>query len=111
MRVVRETIGNTTIFIQALDEDLAIVNERQTGPAIINTGIEDTLKEVYSKAKTIIKDIAEDIGTELKNLPITARPKQVEMEFNMSLSAQAGIWILTGGEEHTFMIKLIWELG
>ncbi len=111
MKVIRETIGNTTILIQAMDDDLEIVEETQGGRATTLTGIEEEVQTTYAKVKSAIKDIAEDIGAELRNIRAPARPKQVEMEFNVGISAQAGpIWILSGKGEYTLKVKMTWEL-
>lgn len=111
MKAVKETIGNVTILIQMVDEDLEIVGESQSGYATRPTGIADEIKDAYAKAKLVIRNIAEDIGAELKSLHANARPKEVEMEFNMGLSAQAGVWILSGTGDYALKVKMTWELG
>lgn len=110
MKVIKETIGNVNILIQTMDNDLEVINETQEGPAIIDTSIEDKLQEIYTKAKLVIRNMAEGIGSELVKIAPLPRPKQVELEFTMGISAQAGIWILSSGGEHTLAVKMIWEL-
>lgn len=112
MKTIRETIGNASILIQMIEDyELEVVNETQEGPNIIDTGVEEEVKEAYSKAKAIIKGFAEDIGTELETVRTNARPKQMEIEFNMGLSAQAGVWILGVKNDYVLKVKMTWELG
>ena len=112
MQAIRETVGNATILIQTMDDDLRIIGETQDIRSTDLTGIEDQMKVAYTRVKSFIKEIAEDIGTELKDIRTSARPKQVEMEFNMGISAQAGpIWILSGKGEYGLKVKMVWELG
>lgn len=85
-----------------LETDLDIVNEEMVGPQLVDTGIEKGIKQAYSAAKTVIKEIAADIGAELDTLPDKARPSKVEMEFNMGLSAGANIWILSSKGNYAF---------
>jgi hypothetical protein len=111
MKAIRETIGSTTMLIQTMDGDVEIVGETQGGRSTQLTGIEDQLEVAYTNVRSAIKDIAEDIGAELENIRASARPKQVEMEFNMGISAQAGpVWILSGKGEYGLKVKMTWEL-
>jgi len=111
MKAIKETIGNTTILIQAIEEDLDIIGETASGRATELTGVEDQLKEAYSKTKLVINAIAEDIGAHLKKIRSSVRPDEVEMEFSIGISAQAGpIWILSGKGETGLKVTMTWEL-
>ena len=109
MKAVKETIGNTSILIQTMDEELEVIGTKEGGPDIVDTGIEDKLKEAYGKAKSVIKSIAEDIGDELNSLQINKRPKQMEIEFNIGLSAEAGVWVLGAKNDYALKVKMTWE--
>ena len=111
MKVVKDTIGNTTVFIQALDDDLQVLGEAQVGRVTRPTGIEDELVDIYAKLKSVIRSIAEDIGTEVKSINADSRPKEVEMEFNMSLSAQVGAWVVSGKGDSALKIRMMWDIG
>jgi hypothetical protein len=111
MKAVKETIGNTSVLIQTMDEELEVIGAPQEGPDIVDTGIEEEIKEAYAKAKAVIKGIAEDIGTELNTLQAEARPKQMEIEFNLGLSAQARVWIVGAKTEYALKVKMTWEPG
>ena len=110
MRTVKETLGNTVVLIQTEDDDIEIVNiSAENRPNIIETGRGDEIKNVYSGAKSIIKYIAEDIGNELNNLQTEIPPKQVDIEFNMGFTAQAGIWILGAKNDFALKVKITWD--
>lgn len=111
MKVIKESIGNTTVLIQTIEEDLLVVGKSQGGRATQLTGITDNVKAAYSNTKSLIKSIAEDIGNELESIQGMARPKQVEMEFNIGISAQAGpVWILSSKGDYGLKVKMTWEL-
>jgi hypothetical protein len=116
MQVFSETIGDTTIFIQAIEEDaddkVEIIGETWGGRATQLTGISDEVRESYVKIRSAIKNIAEDIGSELKGVQAAARPKQVEVEFNVGISAEVGpIFIMSSKGEYGLKVKMTWELG
>ena len=91
---------------------MEIIGENRGGRATQPTGIGDDIQATYKKVKSMIKNVAEDIGDELASIQATARPKQVEMEFNVGISAQAGpVWVLSGTGEYGLKIKMTWELG
>jgi hypothetical protein len=109
MKAIKETIGNTFVLIQTMDEKLDVIGVTQEGPDIVDTGIEEELKEAYAKA--IIKGIAEDIGAELNTFQAETRPKQMEIEFNMGLSAEAKAWIIGAKSDYALKVKMTWEPG
>ncbi len=110
MKVVKDKIGNADILIQTLETELDIVNAEPDGPQLVDTGLEEDIKDAYGAAKTVIKEIAADIGADLNTLPAEARPKDVEMEFHLGFSAGANIWVLSGQGEYAFKVKMTWQL-
>ena len=111
MKVIKENIGGVSVLIETIDEELLVVGEKQGVRATQQTGLSDDVKAAYTKAKSIIKNIAEDIGKELESIQEMARPKQVEMEFNIGISAQAGpVWILTSKGDYGLKVKMTWDL-
>jgi hypothetical protein len=109
VKVIKETIGNTTVFIQAVDDDTEVVGEAQTGRATQPTGIEDEFTHAYAKLKSILKGFAHDVGSEVKSIATDTRPGQLEMEFNMGLSAQLGAWVVSGTSECALKVTMIWD--
>lgn len=108
MKAVQETIGNSTVLIQTLDDELEVLNADQGGPDLVDTGIEEKLQEAYAKAKSVIKNIAEDIGGGLNTLNAETRPKQLEIEFNMGLSSEAKAWVLGAKSNCGLKVKMVW---
>ena len=111
MKAVRETIGNTSVLIQTMDEKLEVLGAPQEGPDIVDTGIEEKIKEAYARAKGVISGIAEDMGAELGNIRSDVRPKQMEIEFTMGLSAEAKAWVLGAKNDYALKVKMTWESG
>lgn len=112
MKVIEETIGSTPVLIQTMDDELEIVGGEQGGRATQLTGIEDKIKDAYVQTKSVIKEFAQDVGAELAEIRTTARPKEVQMEFNIGISAQYGAILVFGGKGETGMkVTMTWEVG
>jgi hypothetical protein len=109
MKAVQTKIGSAAVLIEMTDEPLEIYGQTQEGRKTQTTGVADQLKDSYDKAKTVIKEIAEDIGQQLTILSAGSRPKQVDVEFGLSLSASAGVWVVTGKGECALKVKMSWE--
>ena len=107
MQVIRETIGDTTVLIQTIDEELVIVG--QAGRAIRPTGLDDGVKEIYKKIKSTITGISKDISTDMRRIGVADRPESLEIEFNVGVSAEAGPVFLTGAGETGLKIKMTWD--
>ena len=107
MKAIRETIGNTEVLIQSMnDDELEIVNES----GVIETGVGDELNGVYIKAKNVIKSIAEDMGQELESIRKKAHISQMEMEFSLGFSAETKTLLLFGAKTDSGLkIKLVWQ--
>lgn len=111
MKVVTDTIGNTMVLMQVMDDVIEMVGETGQGRATEPTGVDDRLKDAYSKVKTLITDIAEDIGMQFADIQSAARPKQIEMEMNIGISAQFGpVCLLSAKGDYAIKVKMIWEL-
>lgn len=111
MKVLQEKIGNADVFIQTLDDDLIVVGSSQPGRATTETSIEDDVRAAYGKVRSVVRDIAADFGSELKNLGGQVSPSQVEMEFSLGLSAEGKIvWLVTGKGEFGLKVNITWNL-
>lgn len=113
MKVIKENINNTTIFIEALDESIEMIGETAQGRATQPTGVAKEAKEAkdfYNKVKSIIRHIAEDIGVELENINTPGCPKQMEIEFNLGLSTRIGPVWLSGSGDSALKVKMVWEI-
>ena len=111
MKAIPETIGNTKVLIQAMDDDPVIIHPDgdETASSFENSGVTEDLKNAYDKAKTVIKDIAVDLGQELNNIREDAHVKQMEVEFSLGLSAEAKAWVIGAKADSALKVKLIWQ--
>jgi hypothetical protein len=109
MKVIRERIGDADVLIQALDDGgLEGLNFEDEGPALVNTGIEDDIQDAYEKAKTVIKNVATDFGSELDDIRKKTHVKQMELEFSLGFSAQAKAWVVGVKADSALKVKLTW---
>ncbi len=79
MRVARTTIGDADVLIETVSDELDVVGggaKRQTQL----TGIDDTLKDAYDRARHVIKMIAQDVASDLKD--VLATSKGIQLEFS-----------------------------
>lgn len=107
MRVIQEEIGETTVLIQTIDDELQVVGDE--GRATRATGIDESVKKVYKKLKSAITGIAKDISTDMRRIGAEDRPKDLEIEFNVGISAEAGPVFLVGGGNTGFKVKMTWD--
>ncbi|MCB0194658.1 MAG: hypothetical protein KDJ65_22090 [Anaerolineae bacterium] len=109
MPAIKESIGNTEILIQTSDIEL-IGDEEGFGTTPTSIDPND-IENVYGRAKLVIKAIAEDIGTDLKEMgQNVTKPNKVEMEFNLGFSARANAWFISAGGDYALAVKMTWEL-
>jgi hypothetical protein len=107
MRVIQENIGDTTILIQAIDDELEVVGEE--GRATRPTGVDESVKRFYKKLKSNITGIAKDVSTDMRRIGAEDRPRNLEIEFNVGVSAEAGPVFLVGGGNAGVKIKMVWD--
>lgn len=111
MKAIQEKIGDVQILIQAIDEEIEVLGEAQNKRDTRTTGTGDKLKKTYDKLQSVLKTLAEEVGSHLKNIESSSRPKQVEAEFKLGLSAQFGpVWLLSGKGDYSIKVKMTWEL-
>jgi hypothetical protein len=109
LKVIKDSLGDTEITIQPISESLEVLGEG--GRATQLTGLRDDVKNGYSKIKCLIREVATDIGSELHAVESLSRPKQVEVEFQIAMSAQIGPVVILGGKgDSTMKVKMIWDL-
>ncbi|WP_339138418.1 MAG: CU044_2847 family protein [Candidatus Electrothrix sp. GW3-4] len=102
MKVIRERIGETDVLIQAMDDRLEGLN------VPVDTGIEDDIQDAYAKAKTVIKNMAKDLGNDLNKFREESGVKQMEVEFSLGFSAQTKVWVIGVKADSVLKVKLIW---
>lgn len=96
--------------------DLLVESDDNTTPGSICSG-RNTVKtqrkndsfysEIIKEAKGIIKQIANEFSDELIN--IQPQPREVEIEFGISLSAEMDAWILKSNGNSNLKVKIKWE--
>jgi hypothetical protein len=64
--------------------------------------------ETLENAINTVKPAAEAILSRLSNL--SQRPEEIEVEFGLKASAQAGMFIASGTIEANYVVKLKWRL-
>ena len=110
MKAIKETVGNATIVIQTMDEKVELIGE-ESGRATQLTSIKEQIKDAYSQVKSAIREIANDIGIELKAIDSAARPNEVEMEFQIGYSIEVGPVLVLGGKgEYAMVVRMTWDL-
>lgn len=112
MKVISDRIGNTNVYIQTLQDPLVVVGDAGGGRATQLTSIDEDLRDAYQRLRSLIKELAQDFGTELQNVAELACPNNVEMEFSLGISAEGKlVWLVTGKGEFGLKVKLTWNLG
>lgn len=107
MRVIQETIGDTTVFIQSIEDEVEIIGGE--GRATQETRIGEEVKKAYKKLKSTITGIAKDVSTDMRRIGAEDRPKNLEIEFNVGVSAEVGPVFLAGGGNTGIKIKMTWD--
>lgn len=109
MKVIKDNIGGVSVLINAIDDPVRNISGVE--PDIVETQ-NRKIEDAYNTAKTIIKNFAKDMGQEFNTLKMekdSIPPQQMEVEFNLGFSAQAGIWILGIQNDYALKVKMIWE--
>lgn len=110
MPAIRETIGKTEILIQTVDVEVLGDQSGKYGTTTTSVSPEE-IKDVYTRAKSVIKAIAEDVGTEMSKLGKDVKgPSTVDLEFHLGFSAKANAWFLSAGGEYALAVKMSWDL-
>lgn len=120
MKVIKDKIGDTSVLIQTIQEPVEVLpnTTQKEEPSIENTAItENKINEAYKSVKSVITEIATDLGEEFSSIKNPQRPSQVEMEFSIGISGEvkAGIEkIIVLGvstkNDYAFRVKLTWDL-
>ena len=109
MKAVRTRIHETEVLIEATDEKIEILGEIGSGRATKPTGVTDELLGAYESAKTLIGDIASDMGKRIRELADDTRPSKTALEFSLGFSAEAGVWVVTGKANVGMKVTMTWE--
>lgn len=110
MKVIKNKVGNTEINIQLMDDNfelLAKQGERTTTP----TSVAEKLDSIYDDIQSTIKSIASEMGEKLRTINSKHKPKEVELEFQLGVSAEVGtVLVVSGKGEYTMTVRMTWDL-
>jgi hypothetical protein len=117
MKATLETIGNTKILVQALDQQPDIVGSSEDTSPFEDSGLSEKVISAYGEIKVALREIATDIGKEFATIPEAIRPHQIEMEFNVGIAVEGKVGIdqiivigLGGKGEYSCKVKMTWDL-
>ena len=110
MQTVRTSIGDAEVLIETLDNEVEVLGAPGGARATQTTGITDDLRKAYGQAKSVIREIAQDVGQEVHQLTAVTRPNELQLEFDLGFSAQVGAWIITSGGNCALKVTMTWKL-
>ncbi len=73
--------------------------------------IEEKSRVALDKAMGAIKSMARRVAETSSSLKAHEKPSQIEVEFALKLTSEAGVYIAKAGTEASFNVKLVWEGG
>lgn len=107
MELIETKIGEYDLLTETKNDDkIKILNEERD---TVKTGIQfkNTENKLIDNAKCIVSKIASEFGNEL--MYIDPHPKEVEVEFEVLLSNETNLWILTAGGSSNIKAMIKWE--
>ena len=109
MEAIKDTVGDSEILIQTAKVEIQGGDSDPFGTLTTSVKPEE-IEGAYARAKSLIKSIANDIGTEIiDELKGDTMPTKFEIEFNLGFSANANAWFLSAGSEYALSIRMIWQ--
>jgi hypothetical protein len=73
------------------------------------TDIEAKSRTALDNAMSAIKGMARRVAETSSSLKAHEKPSQIEVEFALKLTSEAGVYVAKAGTEASFNVKLIWE--
>lgn len=114
MEIIQDTIGDVQIMIQTIDRNQTelIFQEKDDDFNTIPTSVSTKLEDVYSRGKTLIRKVTEDMSDEFEELSKSSNtflPSEFKITFELGFSKKANAWIFSTGGDCTFSIELTWK--
>lgn len=78
-------------------------------PAAAIANVTEQSAKAINSAMNTIRGMAQRVSETVKSLPVAERPTQIEVEFGLTLSAEAGAMVAQAGAEASFNVRLTWE--
>jgi hypothetical protein len=97
-----------------INEDVSIIVEFASVPGLKQTSIlpEDVTQksaEALASAMGAIYQMARRTQAVIRALPVSERPHEMEVDFNLKLTATGGVVLAKAGVESTLNVKLKWK--
>ncbi len=80
-----------------------------TDVSITTSNVAEKSAEALNKAMITVKGMTERIVTTIREIPISERPSEVEVEFGLKLTTDANALLVNAGTEAHFTVKLKWS--
>jgi hypothetical protein len=106
VQAIPTVIGGSQILIEAPEGDLdaALIGEYGTQ----ETGIRDDLRDAYGQLKAVITDLAHDMSASIQARDPNG-PSELGIEFGLSFSGGANMWVLTSSSEVSCKVSMTWS--
>lgn len=97
-----------------INEDVPILVELEAQPGMEDVSLtpDDLLRkseEALANAMGAIAQMARRTYSMVRSVPIAERPAEIEVDFNLKLTAEAGVVLTKAGLESTINVKLKWQ--
>ena len=97
-----------------INEDVPILVELEVQPGMEEVSLtpDDLLRKsevALNNAMGAICQMARRTYSVVRALPIAERPAEIEVDFNLKLTAEAGVVLTKAGLESTINVKLKWQ--
>lgn len=116
VELIRDTIGKADILIASIDEGTSDQNSgRITSPTAAkrapSSPQDSSLPSgACEKARQVVAELISSFESAIPAVE-DRRLKSVGLEFQMSYSARADVWILNAGGEHSWKVMIGWRFG
>lgn len=71
--------------------------------------LQEKSENAISRSMGIVRSMAARVTKTIRDLPVSERPTEIEIEFGIKLDVEAGAMIAKSGVEAGFNVKLTWE--
>jgi len=102
-QLIEFAVGSGQSVLVQVEDSAAGPTTRGIGAQSITTRASQTFEEAISR----VRPAAEAIVDQLRSL--SAAPDEVQVEFGLTLSAQAGAFVAAAGTEANFKVSLTWH--
>ena len=107
MKLIESKIGEYSLLIEAEEGNIIGINSSDRNTSKTGNFKNKIYNNIIDEAKGVIMHIASEFGNELINL--NPKPNDVEVEFDISLSAETTAWILTANGKSNLRVKIKWQ--